>query len=263
MATIRKGTIQVAYNSTEYEQTMLDFCDKLEEALDEAGIEYDHTYESAKEREIFKLLNKTVTIEFHNFHQKTSGDSGINPERIYLGLKASGPLLFQGENSTGADSFPYEIIVSSYGDVLLRLGQGVNYINQGVIFGICRCNNTVNPSQSDIGIYVPFEMGNNYSSTGAVQNCTPKYLVTNDTDLTVAVESNVGNITGSMTAMNMILNTNAAITVLSPIYAVSSQCVSINTKIMAVAPSPITGYATLNGQRYYCVGMVCMADDEE
>lgn len=37
----------------------------------------------------------------------------------------------------------------------------------------------------------------------------------------------------------------------------------MDKQTMAIAPAQVTGYAMLNIQRYYYVGQICMADDEE
>lgn len=261
MAKIKRGTFTVAYESTEYEETAAKFFEDFEELLDEAGIEYEHEYNTSKYNDYFWLFNKKVSISFSCFHQKATISGVLTPVNIYLSLNQSWPQLFKGEGSTGTNSYNYEIILSSYGDIMLRLKESSALLNdRDVVFVICKTNNVVSSAESDIGVYAPWTVANDDIY---MQNQTPKFLVTNDTDTSVPIVNNVASIQMSGTSLNYIINSNAPITALVPICAVSSQCVSINTKIMAIAPATITGYATLNGQRYYCVGMVCMADDEE
>jgi hypothetical protein len=259
MAKIKRGIVKVAYQSKEYEETAEKFFEDFEEILDEAGIEYEHQYVDPDEDDFYWLYDKKFAIAFRCFRQKTD-NNGLVTDNIYLILKNSWPQLFSGESSTGTDTLYYEIILSSYGDVMVRMANGALENNSKIVFVICKCNNIINPSNSGIGLYAPWTQADSEGST--TQDCTPKFLVTEDTDLSIPIVNNVSNANSSGT-MHYIVNTNASITALVPITAVSSQCVSINTKIMAIAPAPITGYATLNGQRYYCVGMICMADDEE
>lgn len=262
MAKIKRGTFTVAYESTEYEETAAKFFEDFEELLDEAGIEYEHEYNKTKEIDYFWLFNKKISISFTCFHQKTAIKDTFTPVYIYMNLNQSWPELFAGSRSIGTTtSYNYEIILSSYGDIMLRLKETSALVNdKDVVFVICKTNNVVNPAESDIGVYAPWTLA---TDDTYMQNQTPKFLVTSDIDTSVPIVNNIANIQMSGTSLNYIINSNAPITALVPICAVSSKCVSINTKIMAITPAPITGYATLNGQRYYCVGMICMADDEE
>lgn len=261
MAKIKRGTFNVAYESTEYEDTAAKFFEDFEELLDEAGIEYEHEYNKTKETDYFWLFNKKISISFTCFHQKATISGTDTPVNIYMSLSHSWPQLFAGTLSTGTNSYNYEIILSSYGDIMLRLKEDNALVNdRDVVFVICKTNNVVSPAESNIGVYAPWTVANDDTY---MQNQTPKFLVTSDTDTSVPIVNNVTTEKMSGTSLNYIINSNAPITALVPICAVSSQCVSINTKIMAIAPAPITGYAVLNGQRYYCVGQICMSDDEE
>jgi hypothetical protein len=262
MAKIYKGTFTVGYMDDTATEGVDEFFEDLEAAFDEVGIEYKKSYAETTKSNYYDFFGGKVRLNFYQYKGIVyEQDSQI---RVVLnGTSICGSIVDQ-QNLTQK----YEIIISSYGDMMLRLSYANNPVqdipnNNGVVFMICKCNNVVNPGESNVGIYAPWEAP--HQGSPICQDHTPKYLLTADSDVdnhsTINNTGSAGN--RSTATYTYILNTTAPITALVPIFAVSSQCVSINTKIMAIAPAPITGYAVLNGQRYYCVGQICMADDEE
>lgn len=264
MAKIYKGTFTVGNLDDTATKGVDEFFEDLEAAFDEVGIEYKKSYAEKTKSNYYDFFGGKVRINFYQY-------KGIVHEQ-----DCQIRVVMNGTNICGSSvtnqnlAQKYEIIISSYGDMMLRLSYAANSTaldipnNNGVVFMICKCNNVVNPGESNLGIYAPWEVPHQENQT-ICQDHTPKYLLTADSDVdNHSTINNTGSAgTRSTATYTYILNTNAPITALVPIFAVSSQCVSINTKIMAIAPAPITGYAVLNGQRYYCVGQVCMADDEE
>lgn len=264
MAKIYKGTFTVGYMDDTATEGVDEFFENLEAAFDEIGIEYEKNYAETSKSIYYDFFGSKVRLNFFQY------------KGIVYDQDRQIRVVMNGNNICGSAindqnrAQKYEIIISSYGDMMLRLSYAANSTaldipnNNGVVFMICKCNNVVNPGESNLGIYAPWEVPHQENQT-ICQDHTPKYLLTADSDVdNHSTINNTGSAGSRSTATyTYILNTNAPITALVPIFAVSSQCVSINTKIMAIAPAPITGYAVLNGQRYYCVGQICMSDDEE
>lgn len=263
MAQIYSGTFTIGYMDDSKTEGVDEFFEIFENVLSDQNIEYEKTYAESDKTTRFHFFNKATSFIFYQFGGVQS-ESDRRP-RIDLG-KVNGEyseVLYALDDITVDHIVLYEIIVSSYGDIMLRMKDSAAAIdnNNGIVFVICRCNNTVEASKSGYGIYIPWQKPNEQIVNS--QNCTPKMLLTSDSSYPNIVSNTGTSGSTASTTLSYIINANARISILVPICAVSSQCVSINTKIMAIAPAPITGYAVLNGQRYYCVGQVCMADDEE
>lgn len=91
----------------------------------------------------------------------------------------------------------------------------------------------------------------------------PWYIVTDDTEDRSGANANAGdNGAGTSGMINSgLYNANSKITVLAPLFAVSSEYISQYTYTMRIAPTTYFGACSLNGQQFYCFGLIAMLDE--
>lgn len=201
---------------------------------------------------IFKISNK-VSINFKNFDMSQESNAEIT--------------VSVNDVEIAVDSFPYnyfnkvayQIVVGSKGDVIVRIpsyyGSMDSMSNNAFLeFAIVKAKNTVDTEKEDsYGVYVPYSHGSPF-------NPTPKYLVTDDVNVDEPNSGTSGSTTS--TILQFIENDNSAVTALIPIFAVCSQCVSVNSFVMAIGNGYRTGETVLNGKKYYMVGGFAMLEGD-
>lgn len=160
----------------------------------------------------------------------------------------------------------YQLIISDKGDVIIRISD--NYAttdtlhnNADFTFAICKAKNTVDKNTDDsYGIYIPWSHGSISSGVSIPFDHTPKYLITNDVTEDIT-NSGVSSST-ALALLKYIENDKSAVTALIPIFAVCSQCVSVNSFVMAIGNGYRTGETVLNGKKYYMVGGFAMLEGD-
>lgn len=164
------------------------------------------------------------------------------------------------------NKFAYQLIRSDKGDVIVRIADyyaagDTLHNNSNFTFAICKVKNTVDKNTDDsYGIYIPFSHGSISSGVPVPFNHTPKYLITNDVTEDI---TNTGVSGATAVAMlQYIENDKSAVTALIPIFAVCSQCVSVNSFVMAIGNGYRTGETVLNGKKYYMVGGFAMLEGD-
>lgn len=152
------------------------------------------------------------------------------------------------------------IVKSATGDIALYVTSSSTLIagipnNSYLVFVITKCRNIIN-NEENWGLYVP-------TSQGLYQTYYTKLFVTegtinidNDHINRVYTSGNSAN-----SSVTMGYNPLALMTVLIPIYAVSSAYISENTFIMHITPSMYNGDTVINGKHYYCAGLLAMLDE--
>lgn len=153
----------------------------------------------------------------------------------------------------------WEIIKSKNNDVVIRmamvetaLSQEGNYVctlfkAKGILSGDERW-------AVSVPYIYPGANGNSYD---------PYYIVTDDTEDRSGANANVGNNGGGQSGVvnSSIYNSEAKMTVLAPLFAVSSEYISQYTYMMRIAPTTQSGACSLNGQQFYCFGLIAMLDE--
>lgn len=201
---------------------------------------------------IFKISNK-VSINFKNFDMSQESNAVITVSVNNVEITIDTFMY----NYFG--KVAYQIVVGSKGDVIVRMPSIYesmdSMINNSFLqFAIVKAKNTVDTEKEDsYGVYVPYGHGSPF-------NPTPKYLVTDDVNVD---EPNSGTQGSTAVAMlQYIENDNSAVTALVPIFAVCSQCVSVNSFVMAIGNGYRTGETVLNGKKYYMVGGFAMLEGD-
>lgn len=201
---------------------------------------------------IFKISDK-VSINFKNFDMSQESDAVITVSVNNVEITIDN-FMYNYFNKVA-----YQIVVGSKGDVIVRIPSYYDSMdsisnNSCLQFAIVKAKNTVDTKKEDsYGVYVPYTHGSPF-------NPTPKYLVTDD----VTMDEPNSGASGSTasTILQFIENDNSAVTALIPIFAVCSQCVSVNSFVMAIGNGYRTGETVLNGKKYYMVGGFAMLEGD-
>lgn len=160
----------------------------------------------------------------------------------------------------------YQLIISDKGDVIIRIANNYDaadtiHNNSDFTLAIVKVKNTVDKNTDDsYGIYIPWSHGSISSGVPIPFDHTPKYLITND----VTEDISNSGVSGStaLAILKYIENDKSAVTALIPIFAVCSQCVSVNSYVMAIGNGYRTGETVLNGKKYYMVGGFAMLEGD-
>lgn len=153
----------------------------------------------------------------------------------------------------------WQLIKSKNGDVIIRIGADVETPltdagwNVGTLFKGKSAITGEELWALSVPYGIPGQSGNSYD---------PFYIVTDDTEDMSGANGNTGSDgAGSIVRNTSIYNSNSKITVLAPLFAVSSEYISQYTYTMRIAPTTYTGACTLNGQQFYCYGLLAMLDE--
>ena len=201
---------------------------------------------------IFKISDK-VSINFKNFDmsQESNAEITVSVNNVEITIDTFSYLYL--------DKVAYQIVVVSKGDVIVRMPSIYDSMdsminNSFLQFAIVKAKNTVDTEKEDsYGVYVPYGHGSPF-------NPTPKYLVTDDVNVDEPNSGTQGSVAVAM--LTFIENDNSAVTALVPIFAVCSQCVSVNSYVMAIGNGYRTGETVLNGKKYYMVGGFAMLEGD-
>lgn len=206
---------------------------------------------------IFRISSK-VSINFKNFdmsQERSNAEITVSVNDVEIAVDSFSYSYF--------NIVAYQIVIGSKGEVIFRMpsyygsmGQISN--NSDFSFAIVKVKNTIDTEKEDsYGVYVPYTHG---SGSQSPLNPTPKYLITDDVTGDVANSGKAGS--AETTTLQFIENDISAVTALIPIFAVCSQCVSVNSFVMAIGNGYRTGETVLNGKKYYMVGGFAMLEGD-
>ena len=155
------------------------------------------------------------------------------------------------------------IVKTAKGDVALLATNYSNSATTGIpdngclAFVLVKCKHAVSGTE-EWGLYAP-------TDNTVSQNFYTKLLVTEGTTNVSNNRINAVYTSAGGNKFNVMCGYNplAPITVLIPIYAVSSAYVSENTFIMHITPRMYNGDTMINGKHYYCIGLIAMLDEAE
>lgn len=206
-------------------------------------------------------VTERVSLKFKNFdasEAKTDLTITVTIRDVEIGIYSTSSEYF--------NKFAYQLIRSDKGDVIVRIADyyaaaDTLHNNSNFTFAICKVKNTVDKNTDDsYGIYIPWSHGSISSGVPIPFNHTPKYLITNDVTEDITNSGVSGSTAVAM--LQYIENDNSAVTALIPIFAVCSQCVSVNSFVMAIGNGYRTGETVLNGKKYYMVGGFAMLEGD-
>lgn len=210
---------------------------------------------------IFAVTEK-VSLKFKNFDMseaQTDPTITVTIRDVEIGIYS---LRFNYFNKVA-----YQLIISDKGDVIVRISGDIyspDAIRNNAHFtcAIVKAKNTVDKNTDDsYGVYIPYSNGGVSSGSDVVPfNNTPKYLITNDVTEDITNTGVSGSTAVAM--LQYIENDKSAVTALVPIFAVCSQCVSVNSFVMAIGNGYRTGETVLNGKKYYMVGGFAMLEGD-
>ena len=155
------------------------------------------------------------------------------------------------------------IVKTAKGDVALLATNYSNSATTGIpdngclAFVLVKCKHAVSGTE-EWGLYAP-------TDNTVSQNFYTKLLVTEGTTNVSNNRINAVYTSAGGNKFNVMCGYNplAPITVLIPIYAVSSAYISENTFIMHITPRMYNGYSLINNKQYYCIGLIAMLDEAE
>lgn len=202
---------------------------------------------------IFKI-DEHVYLEFVNWDR--TGTSSADARKIFVRYNDISTQIYSNTDAQfSPTSRMYQIVKSKNNDWTLQIGTEdftrTSFSEVSAIFAVVNVRNT-RTDEVGYGVYVPYNcktFRNQY-----VLNA-PKYLITED--VTQDIE-NKDQDTNRM--LCYIITTAAKLTMLIPICAVSSDCISTSAYVMMIGQRPIYGDATLNNGKYYCIDGLCMLD---
>lgn len=153
----------------------------------------------------------------------------------------------------------WEIIKSKNGDVVIRMDMAATALSQ---YGNYVC--TLFKAKGILSGDERWAVSTPYVYPGVSGNSyDPYYIVTDDTEDRSGANANTGNNGGGQSGVvnSSIYNSEAKMTVLAPLFAVSSEYISQYTYMMRIAPTTQSGACSLNGQQFYCFGLIAMLDE--
>ena len=153
----------------------------------------------------------------------------------------------------------WEIIKSKNGDVVIRMGMVETALSQ---YGSHLC--TLFKAKGILSGDERWAVSTPYAVPGVSGNSyDPYYIVTDDTEDRLGANANMGSNGGGLLGVvnSSIYNSEAKMTVLAPLFAVSSEYISQYTYMMRIAPTTQSGACSLNGQQFYCFGLIAMLDE--
>lgn len=238
-----------------FDETTLNSFSDTSEYVDEikAFIKSAHTFEKEESDgsggvKLYYTNNSYIRIAVSNLTEY-----GVN--KLYLRVSNDD---FTRDLTDVFSVSSWETIKSKNGDVVIRMGSTQVALPQNS-YHLCTLFKGKSPITGDelwavsSPRFAPTTGGNSYD---------PWYIVTDDTEDRSGANANSGNDGGGNSSYNAgLYNAESKITVLAPLFAVSSEYISQYTYTMRIAPTTYFGSCVLNGQQFYCYGLLAMLDE--